>query len=934
MIKFRGFKYLWFLSVAVQPAWSLNPHPRIWLDPATKTTLVAKVAKSDADWVKLKQYADQALSYAIPTVTIVSATNSNPVTFTTSGPIPFNTCDKTQARCIWIGGATGNWAAINGLQATNNQSVTVASATTCSSNCTFTIPVDSTSFGPFAGQTIAIFSNNSKAATIQYDYEASGWFYTVAPMALAYQATGNVAYAKKAIAFLDYLNQVLNAGITAPLDIDSGYPTRYVPVLMGIIYDWCNDQLNYDGNGAARIAATIKSASVIRAYLQSNRPYQALPVPPDSNYAAGHLLGGAVMGYALLGDDPLAQTDIDWAAKNWATMMGPAFQMPIAGATGYTGSWAGGVMAGNHYDPAWTVPYYTLYVLTRATAGDANYISQGYLQAFASTLLYDVKPDNWSFRMDGIQTGSFQGVLTGRTPMLLTHVLAQYGNGTTDAALAGNLQYLLGHLGNSGNASVQTLVNDTADQFGYFFRTIFWSASRTAVSATSLPTARFAAGSYPRIFWRSDWTTSADWMMFYPAMQSMNASTGQLAGDTRVAGEIDINRGTDHLIVNAQNWFGTGNGTGGVGIYGGLYAANDLASTLFFYDGGNQGCQQTAAQWGGQAGGGVYPGDPLYKIGPNGSWVYSMGDITQAYVGNCTPANRTLRYWYRTVAAVGNGTYVVADRSLAKAAGYKTQVRWHFNALSTPTLSGSTVSQTVGSSNLFLTTVLPANPTLNLVSNGADHCNGTKGCSVNYREEVGDSAGGASMSVLTVINANSSTASQPPVTSLSSLGVIDANHQGVQVADTVPKVVVFGWDVLDNGNNTYTSKRYTTASFTSSHSGVGNYLIDGLSPGVYSISLNGATTLTNQIVGSDGTLTFSSASGRFSITQTGTAAPSCDLNSDGFIDILDVQIAVNIALGTRACPAPFVISPGSCSLTSNSVPKVVTAALGGACILP
>src|SRR5262249_10873069 len=140
----------------------------------------------------------------------------------------------------------------------------------------------------------------------------------------------------------------------------------------------------------------------------------------------------------------------------------------------------------------------------------------------------------------------------------------------------------------------------------------------------------------------------------------------------------------------------------------------------------------------------------------------------------------------RTVTAMGGGTYVVADRTLAKKSGFMNHVRWHFNTLGTPVLNGSTISETVGASNVFVTTVLPATPSINLVNDGTDHCNTGRGCSVNYRAEVSDSAGGPAMNVLTVISATASSSSQPAVTNLSTLGSIDANHQGVQVNGNVP----------------------------------------------------------------------------------------------------------------------------------------------------
>jgi hypothetical protein len=60
------------------------------------------------------------------------------------------------------------------------------------------------------------------------------------------------------------------------------------------------------------------------------------------------------------------------------------------------------------------------------------------------------------------------------------------------------------------------------------------------------------------------------------------------------------------------------------------------------------------------------------------------------------------------------------------------------------------------------------------------------------------------------------------------------------------------------------------------------------------------------------------------------AVNRCDLNNDGVVNILDVQLAVNQAVGISACGTASLITPGAC--TVNDVQRVITAAVGGACI--
>ena len=58
-------------------------------------------------------------------------------------------------------------------------------------------------------------------------------------------------------------------------------------------------------------------------------------------------------------------------------------------------------------------------------------------------------------------------------------------------------------------------------------------------------------------------------------------------------------------------------------------------------------------------------------------------------------------------------------------------------------------------------------------------------------------------------------------------------------------------------------------------------------------------------------------------------ANTCDLNLDGLVNIVDVQLATNMALGTSPCTAT-VVAAGVCDFTV--VQRVTNAALGQACV--
>jgi hypothetical protein len=66
----------------------------------------------------------------------------------------------------------------------------------------------------------------------------------------------------------------------------------------------------------------------------------------------------------------------------------------------------------------------------------------------------------------------------------------------------------------------------------------------------------------------------------------------------------------------------------------------------------------------------------------------------------------------------------------------------------------------------------------------------------------------------------------------------------------------------------------------------------------------------------------------------GSASPgalSCDLNGDGQVNVLDVQLAVNQALGVSPCTAADLQQNNVCDVTD--IQRVVAASLGGACVI-
>lgn len=60
------------------------------------------------------------------------------------------------------------------------------------------------------------------------------------------------------------------------------------------------------------------------------------------------------------------------------------------------------------------------------------------------------------------------------------------------------------------------------------------------------------------------------------------------------------------------------------------------------------------------------------------------------------------------------------------------------------------------------------------------------------------------------------------------------------------------------------------------------------------------------------------------------AANGCDLNADGAVNVIDVQLAINMELGLSSCTAN-IEGAGVCN--SDVVSRIVDSALGGTCVV-
>jgi hypothetical protein len=871
------------LALYITPAYTqtLNPHPRIWLTSQLMSNLSAKVSASDPDWLSLKAAADAILKEPLPQLTITGATNSNPVQFTTQETLPWNGTVST----IYLAGGTGAWAAV-----VNNPSINPWAATATGTN-TFTIPVDSTAFGAFSGQQLTFFmagsENSSATAYLSYGQTGAGWYDAFLQLGLVYKLTGVQTYATKALSLLDWINTLGAAGMISPVSQDSGRASMGATLGLAIAYDWFYDLLSPAEKAATAVTLNLwNNWTINNAYAVHD---------PTSNYWEAHVTATLATGYATYGDNASAQSWIDWSNNTWTTDFDPkVFNPPsttIAAANNPIGYFYGGLaVIGFNYGGNDISRHVKRMLMVKSATGVDVFSTNDYAQRWARNLIYQLKPDRWKSTNFGMWTADWYGVMTYSEALLLSAAL----EGKTEGGWAQWMYMNPGPIPPAGAIFPTPTYQD---------RLMFANASRAAIDyRQTQPTYFFSDGGEANVYWRSDWTDTADYAFF-------QATGAHYTGSTpKYSAHVDLTRGTDYLLVQSNFWKGTGDGTNGNPQLDWMSAA--YANTLYFWDGGSvagANCfNQDYAYDGCQTGFGIYK-SPIVNLTAN--YAFAQNEFATAYDYNQNPAKRTLQYFFRSFIAMGNGTYVVWDRIQSTSSTHTKQIRWQFSSASMPVVSNQTIASTVGSSRITAVTLLPPSASIALVRNVNE-----SGSATNWHAEVTDPAPATTYTGLTVLNAGAATSSAPAVTML---GTIDTTFAGVQVATTSPSVVILPRGVVPNGDGTFSSASSAGVTFTTSHSGVGNYLVAGLAAGTYSITLNGTALpgFTAVQVDNTGVLYFSATAGSFAVTQTGgSTPPSVSTFTCNPTTVVSGSAATCTITLTVAAPAGGV----SLSLASNS----------------
>ena len=581
----------------------------------------------------------------------------------------------------------------------------------------------------------------SSATQIGYAYQGEGWIGAILPLGVAYQATGEAGYANKVREVVAVINAETKKGNFNPLTVDSGFPTRFLPLSLGLAYAWCGDR--FTPQEKADTFATINQwfdlYKTSPAIIDKNGP-------AFSNYFGGHLLGFGVAGLATAGANPRGQEIADYMRSRF-TEVQTAFA---------SGVFAGGYpVEGYTYGTNQFVRVLQYMAAVKTATGEDLFENGSIANKIARNLLYSLKPNNWQFPDEADSPGDYTGIMDRTLPAMLTSMASG-----DDAAY---MQFLVQHFA-SGPVTID--VSPAAR--------LLWAGSGAAKDYRATLPLTYNSPGDEHLFVRSSWMESAVWASFKASPRHLGSAGDVHGHDMRGAGHIAIQRGADYLLVNSGQWKGQDGWGGQPQVFDGR---SWRANTLFYQN-----------PWGPdyRGGQGVWGVDSAQTYETGSGYAYKKVDLTSAY--DLLGAS-TLRLFVRSFVSLMDGTFVVFDRIRSANATDEKTLYFHFNPTGKPQVSGNTLMSTVGESRLFLKTLLPANPLIKVV---ADPLSDSNAAPSTYRAEVADSAASPQLTALHVIAATASAV--PAMVPASTVTVPARNMVGATISGAVPKTVLFSAD--------------------------------------------------------------------------------------------------------------------------------------------
>ncbi|MBL7817038.1 MAG: T9SS type A sorting domain-containing protein [Saprospiraceae bacterium] len=708
--------------------------------------------------------------------------------------------------------------------------------------------------------------NNWNTDYIFYSYCGSSWQDATLALAMAHLVNKPVGagavpsiYSNKLIDLADTIMAAYyrapNVAWSNPLSVNNYYPTRHLGYILGIIYDWCYDEL-----GATRRTNIINVMNAMYDEMRS-KAYQRKE-RATGNYYWGHALCAAFWGYATHGDNPRAAEMIAYARRRYdgttsALLTGAddnpdsdLMQTFLGGykpyaATAYNGlpSVSGAPNKGGLQIQGWGYGAANFarildYMLLVKTATDVD--EPANQQAILTQLLRGMKHSMLPRRYEIDGYSDWGGNTANYVPLSLPFRLAALLEGTTSGA---NAQYFA-----YSDLQPASLYNRTVWDLANWEKMLFYDATRASAALSEpLYYSGFnqgynlggGNGAFPYFIMRSDWSGNATWASF-------NASASNYDDHQHfMAGAPTIKRGNDYLLVNAGSWHdGFPNGLTGNST---LAENSGSKSTLFFHDNFEY-QQNTPSAIGGQF---YYGKDDLKAVEMTPQYSYIRGDYTSCYNASgdvSTQTNRRLNKFYRDFVYLRTtDVFLVSDYVSARAATpqYRKHLRWHFPD-NVPTVNGNTINATYGSSKLAITTLVPAAPSIT-THNQQTNSDNTFGSVLNYyfnsktgRAEVAYAAPQPNEEYLTVLKPNDNSATDATVQLINSN---DGKMHGAKV--TLPNGTT-EFALFSRDQNALQTPILAT-NYTVTNACSGQHTLTGMMPlESYQISTSGNTVFVTQ----------------------------------------------------------------------------------------
>ena len=189
----------------------------------------------------------------------------------------------------------------------------------------------------------------------------------------------------------------------------------------------------------------------------------------------------------------------------------------------------------------------------------------------------------------------------------------------------------------------------------------------------------------------------------------------------------------------------------------------------------------------------------------------------------------------------------------------------------------------------------------------------------------------AQTTTLTPTGPATATAGNSVTMTVSMTGSSGQSIAALQWSTTLPAGFTFGTPVLATGVPSGNVAYEGGAANTIIVAGSTTAMVDGT---VLTVPVNIASTAATGTMSIPLTGIFAATTGGLFVNEMTAGAPyalkvfsPCDINQDGSVNVLDVQLVVAAILGTGTCSVP-----GGCNIVT--VQDVVIAALGGSCKVP